>query len=406
MINSRTLIAGFGAAAAAVVAMAWLSYARAGDGGLDAALGKALFERLWVGAPASTAAADGLGPLFNARSCAACHQGGRAARAVIRDGRLEVHGLVVRAAAPDGSVHPELGQQIQERALPGLAAEARIAVRLDGHALQVSTRLQAQPRIPAVFETRLAPSLRGRALLDEIDEAAVLALADPDDRDGDGISGRPHLLHDETGARLLGRFGAKAMAASLERQTAEAAALDIGLSSPLVPHPAGDCTALQADCLARPAGRGTMSDGEEISSDVIRLIVAYLGRLDPPPVDTGSAGFRLFTSMGCASCHVPSLPTRDGTPKQVFTDLLLHDLGAEGASLLRAGDAEPAEWRTVPLRDLDPREGSRRFLHDGRAATLREAIAHHGGEGAGARAGFMAADGREQQLLLDFLSRL
>jgi CxxC motif-containing protein (DUF1111 family) len=139
---------------------------------------------------------------------------------------------------------------------------------------------------------------------------------------------------------------------------------------------------------------------------VIRLIVAYLKRLDPPPVDTGSEGFRLFTSIGCASCHVPNLPGRDGTPKQVFTDLLLHDLGAEGASRLREGDAEPAEWRTAPLRDLDPRNGSRRYLHDGRAATLHEAIAHHGGEGAGARAAFMSADGREQQMLQDFLSRL
>lgn len=413
MITSRTLIASIGAAAGALMAMAWLSFAhagaeavQAGHGGLDAAIGKALFERLWVGAPASTDAADGLGPLFNARSCAACHQGGRGARAVKRDGTLEIHGLVVRAAAADGLPHPELGQQIQDRALSGLAAEARISVRLEGEALRVSATLHAEPHVPAVFEVRLAPSLHGRALLQEIDEAAMLELADPEDEDGDGISGRPHSLRDASGVPVLGRYGAKAMVANLEQQTAEAAALDIGLSSPLVPHPSGDCTALQAECLVRPTGRSAISDGEEASSEVIGLIAAYLKRLDPPPVDTGSEGFRLFTSFGCASCHVPSLPARDGSPKQVFTDLLLHDLGAEGASLLREGNAEPAEWRTAPLRDLDPRDGSRRYLHDGRAATLREAIVHHGGEGAGARAAFIAANGREQQMLLDFLSRL
>jgi CxxC motif-containing protein (DUF1111 family) len=413
VITQRTLIATIGAATAALIAMAWLSFARAGaeqvkarEGGLDAAIGKAMFERLWVGAPASTDAADGLGPLFNARSCAACHQGGRAARLVTRDGTLTVHGLVVRAAATDGLPHPELGRQIQDRALPGLAAEARVSVRLEGGALRVSTRLHAEPDVAAIFETRLAPSLHGRALLDEIEEAAVLALADPEDRDGDGISGRPHMVRDAAENTVPGRFGAKAMVASLDRQSAEAAALDLGLSSPLVPHAAGDCTALQAECRARPTGRSAISEGEEVSSEVIRLIVDYLKRLDPPPVDTGSAGFRLFASIGCASCHVPSLPGRDGRPKQVFTDLLLHDLGAEGASLLREGHAEPAEWRTAPLRDLDPRKGSRRYLHDGRAATLQEAIAHHGGEGAGARAAFTAADGPEQQLLLDFLSRL
>jgi CxxC motif-containing protein (DUF1111 family) len=386
--------------------MAWLTLAQAGDGGLDASLGKALFERLWVAAPASTDAADGLGPLFNARSCAACHQGGGAARLTERSGAFQASGLAVRVATRDGARHPELGAQIQDRAVPGFAAEARIGVHLSGGRLAVTTMLNAEPLMPAVFETRLAPSLFGRALLDEIDDAAVLALADPDDRDGDGISGRPHLISDAHGQKMLGRFGAKATAPSLMMQVAEAAALDIGLSSPLVPHPAGDCTELQMNCRARPTGRSAVADGEEVSAEVIRLIATYLKRLAPPLADTTSRGFQLFTAFGCASCHVPSLPARDGTPRQVFTDLLLHDLGAEGASLIDEGTAEPGEWRTAPLRGLDPMKGMRRYLHDGRAATIAEAIAHHGGEGAGARRAFEAADGRERQLLLDFLAKL
>ena len=406
MITPRTLIGTCGAAAAALAAMAWLSFAQAGDDGLDAAMGKALFERMWVAAPASTDSADGLGPLFNARSCAACHQGGGAARIAGRDGAVRASGLVVRVGTPDGTRHPELGTQLQDRAVPGLAAEARILVQVAGGRLHVATKLHAEPTTPAVFETRLAPSLLGRAELDKIDEAAVMALADPDDRDGDGISGRPHLLTDAQGKPAIGRFGAKATATSLTMQVAEAAALDIGLSSRLVPHPAGDCTLLQYDCLARPTGRSAIADGEEISAEVIRLIADYLRGLDPPRADETSQGFRLFTALGCAACHVPSLPARDGTPRQVFTDLLLHDLGAEGASLIHAGNAEPAEWRTAPLRDLDPMNGMRRYLHDGRAATIRDAIAHHGGEGAGARAAFERADGPAQQLLLDFLAKL
>ncbi len=413
MFTARTLIACLGAAAAAAIAMAWLSFARAGADELrassremDAAVGKALFERLWVAAPASTEAADGLGPLFNARSCAACHKEGRSAL-IWRDGeRVKASGLVVRVASPNGAPHPEFGVQLQDRALPGLASEARVEPRLDRGTLKVEVTFERPPHSQVVLEARLAPSLEGRALLELVDEQAVLALADPDDSDGDGISGRPHFIEDANGNRFLGRYGAKATVRSLAMQTAEAAATDMGLSSPFVRRAQGDCTVLQPDCIARPSGRSVISDGEEISADVIRLITSHLRRLEAPTADIGSDGFRAFASAGCAACHVPSLPARDGTSLQVFTDLLLHDLGPEGASTIREGSAAPAEWRTAPLRDLAPRNGARRYMRDGRAATLREAILHHGGEAAAARAAFSAANGRDQQLLLDFLAKL
>ncbi len=410
MFTPRTLIALLGAAAAAIVETAGLSLAGAGSAyradGLDVALGKALFERPWVAAPASTAAADGLGPLFNDRSCAACHQGGGPARFLTRGGAVQARGLVVRVAARDGGPHPELGAQVQDRALPGLAAEARIGVAIVNGALRVSTMPLATPHAPARFEPRIAPSLVGRALLDEIDAGAVLALADPADIDGDGISGRAHILRDPSGNPVLGRYGAKATGWSLAQQTADAAALDIGLSSPLAPRPAGDCTPLQADCTRRPSGRSGLSDGEEIPAEVIRLITAYLASLDPPPAAVSSQGYRLFAAAGCAACHVPAMPAQDGTTRQAFTDLLLHDLGQDGASVIGAGTAEPAEWRTAPLRGLDPQDGARRYLHDGSAATLSDAISRHGGEAAKARAAFTEFDGRVQQMLLDFLSKL
>lgn len=400
----RSLLAALCLAATSLLAAS--AGAAQGDGGLDVALGKALFERLWVAAPSSTAAADGLGPLFNQRSCAGCHQDGGAARFTMRGGTLMAQGLVVRVAAADGGPHPELGTQIQDRALPGLAAEARLDVTISHGVLAVHTGLTDASLQPALFETRIAPPLAGRAVLDEIDAAAVLALADPRDRDGDGISGRPQMVADDSGVPVLGRFGYKATGVSLLRQTAEAAALDIGLSSPLVPHPDGDCTAAQADCRARPSGRSAMSDGEEMSAAVVQRMVAYLASLTPAPAERSVPGFRLFAATGCAACHVPDLPGRDGRMRQVFSDLLLHDLGPDGASRIAAGDAAPAEWRTAPLAGLDPLGGERRYLHDGGAATLREAIARHGGEAAAARDAFAEVDGRSQQMILDFLAKL
>ncbi|PZF75338.1 thiol oxidoreductase [Aestuariivirga litoralis] len=404
MKSRRSLLAALGVAATSLCAAA-AGAAQTGQG-LDVALGKALFERLWVAAPSSTAAADGLGPLFNQRACAGCHQDGGAARFTRRDDSTRAQGLVVRVAAADGGPHPELGAQIQDRAVPGLAAEARLTVTIRQGALAVQTDLAAGPRQPAIFETRIAPPLTGRAALDDIDDAAVLALADPQDRDGDGISGRAHMVPDDSGAMVLGRFGYKATGASLLRQTAEAAALDMGLSSPLVPQPFGDCTAAQPACRARPSGRGAMADGEEISAAAVERVVAYLASLRPAPADRTTPGFRLFAAAGCAACHVPDLPGRDGRMRQVFSDLLLHDLGAEGASRITAGGAAPGEWRTTPLAGLAPRDGERRYFHDGRAATLRAAIAAHGGEAAAARDAFAGVDGRRQQMILDFLAKL
>ncbi|MGL4592188.1 MAG: di-heme oxidoredictase family protein [Aestuariivirga sp.] len=385
----------------AVLAMA----ATAAADPLDTAMGKALFARNWVAAPASTDASDGLGPLFNARSCNACHAGGGPARFETDNGWLKVRGLVVRSGASDGRPHPLLGAQLQTAALPGLTAEARVAVRLRGKALVVETRLQ-EPDDAIVLETRIAPSLRGRGAIDRIDETAILALADPFDRDGDGLSGRANMIADGGGRVVPGRFGSKATGANLLQQTAAAAALDLGLSSPLVPRPHGDCTSDQADCLAHATGRSAITANEELSADMVRLITAYVATLEPRKPDMTVRGFEIFRDSGCSGCHVPQLPDRHGMPVTIFSDLLLHDMGDATSSALRDGSALPGEWRTAPLIDLDPRQGTRRYLHGGKAATIEDAILTHGGEAARARDRFRQLDGRERQLLLDFLAQL
>jgi CxxC motif-containing protein (DUF1111 family) len=375
---------------------------------LDAVAGEALFERSWVAAPASTDAADGLGPLFNGKSCNACHKEARGARFFTLDGRLVTRGLVLRLAGTDGQPHPVLGRQLQDHAVPGLMPEGEMFARLDQDRLvvEIKTMLDtAQGSL--VFEPRVAPSLRGRGLLERVDERAVLALADPDDADGDGISGRVRLIVGEDGKTRIGRFGVKATGASLEEQTADAAAIDLGLSSPWRKSPHGDCTAAETDCLRMATGQSENLDGEEMSAEIVQLIAAYVRSLKLPKYPADPQAEALLARTGCTSCHHPSLP--DANSKQlllVHTDLLLHDLGGEDSGAIADDFAAAGEWRTAPLMDLDSMNGKRRYLHGGEAATLDEAIRLHGGEAAKARDAYLGLTEAERQKLLAWLAKL
>ncbi len=379
--------------------------ALAGD--LDTVAGKALFERAWIAAPASTDAADGLGPLFNGKACSSCHKEARAARFFELDGRLVTRGLVVRVATPEGAPHPLLGEQLQDRAVPGLMPEGEVLAHLDDDKLMVRIKTLLDPvKDPFVYEPRVAPSLRGRGLLERIDERAILALADPDDSDGDGISGRARLITGEDGVERIGRFGAKATAATLEVQTADAASIDLGLSSPYNRSPFGDCTPAETDCLRMATGRSDKLDGEEMSAEIVRLIAAFVRSLPPPKFPSDAEAERLLAASGCTACHHPNMPDSQGNLLSVHTDLLLHDLGAETAGKIGDDAATAAEWRTAPLIDLDPMQGKRRYLHGGEAATLDQAIRLHGGEAAKARGLYLGLTAEERASLLAWLAKL
>ncbi|MBN9025210.1 MAG: c-type cytochrome [Rhizobiales bacterium] len=385
----------------------------AADNGLDAAIGKALFDRIWVQAPSSTLANDGLGPLFNEKSCASCHSGKALSAKItpLQDGTLAQRGLATRLGDAHGVTDPVYGRQIQPRAVSGLISEGAVTYALPevtGHPLAV---IFAPGRGDLAPETRLgprqAPSLRGIGLIEKVDEAAVLARAEQNKSHPDGIGGRPHFIAVD-GKPVLGRYGWKASAPTLSQMTSDAFMLDIGMSSPLAPYPHGDCTSAEPDCLAAPDGRSPTFDNEEISSEMVRLLNAYLKSLAAPkPVEPPPPGAAIFAAAGCAACHVPSLPARGGGTVSIYSDLLLHDMGPG----LDDGVGEPgvtsSEWRTAPLISLAfRRDADRRFLHDGRAATLDEAIRAHGGQAMAAKTRYEALVAADRAALVAYLETL
>ena len=403
--------------------------------------GKRLFVRRWLPAEEGRREGRGLGPLYNADSCAACHfKDGRGRRPgeetagtpvlLYRLGearRLSDHALVWRQP-------PELGGQLQDRGT-GVEAEGVVAVSYrsvaglypDGAAYslrQPRYRLrllrdgggpEADPPPSLHLSPRLPPSLIGLGLLEAVPEARILAREDPRDLDGDGISGRANWIP-AGGGRYLGRFGWKAGQPSLEGQTATAFYEDMGLTSP--PMPGKACPT---------AGEGCERGSEpELSQRQLDLITDYLRLLAPPaqrPASRfqGARGKALFTEIGCTSCHLPTLMTADpaadpavlpelaGQRIQPFTDLLLHDMGSGLADGVPEHGADGREWRTAPLWGiglLAKVSGELFLLHDGRARSFEEAILWHGGEGQAARDAFVALPEKDRSAVLDFLDTL
>jgi CxxC motif-containing protein (DUF1111 family) len=401
----------------------------------DFRLGRAVFEREWEMAGAGSAAFDGLGPLHNAPSCAACHvKDGRGRPPDGGDGAIA--SLLAVLAGPDGAPDPVLGHQLQDFAVSGAAAEGRLAVTwtavgvtlADGTAVELRRprfAVQAPPGAgpdPATrIGPRLAPQLIGLGLLERVGEADIAALADPADRDGDGISGRANRVDSPSlGGAALGRFGWKAGRAGVGDQIARALARDMGLSSRLEPDGHGDCTDRQPACRAQPTGADP-DTGLEVANAILGWLTAYASNLAVPPPRPALADARggeaLFHGAGCARCHVPALRTRadpdaphlSGRQIRPYTDLLLHDMGEDLADGIGEGLASGTEWRTPPLWGVglaDAVNGNAFFLHDGRARSVTEAILWHGGEAAPAREAFAAMGEADRARLVAFVESL
>jgi CxxC motif-containing protein (DUF1111 family) len=387
-------------------------------------VGDSFFTQNWVTAPSSTDARDGLGPLFNAQSCSSCH---------VRDGRGSPDGngpgLLLRLGGLDGP-HPVYGDQIQDRAILGVPPEATVRVLYveesgtypDGDAYSLrrpAYRLEdlayGDVQLETEMSPRVAPPVFGAGLIEAIDEDDILDLSDPEDADGDGISGRPNMVLDhQSGVSVLGRFGWKANVASVADQVASAFNGDIGITSPMLPEES--CGAVQTEC-----GQAISGGKPEISIDIFEDVVFYNQTLavparrdlDSPDV---AAGARHFAATGCGSCHRPRHVTGshsiDALVDQViypFTDLLLHDMGPGLADGRPDGEASGSEWRTPPLWGIGLTgvvNGNESYLHDGRARSLEEAILWHGGEGQAARDAFAALTAEQRRQLIAFLGSL
>lgn len=371
---------------------------------LDFALGKALFDRIWTPAPASTDATDGLGPLFNARSCVSCHPaGGRGQFKESINGDISGLGLIVRIGNSIGEGDPTYGIQLQTHGVQGLRAEG-IRTRKEDGSLSAENLAFGPADAGTKFGGRLATTLQGIGLLERVSETSIRAWADPDDTDNDGVSGRINSIMNSQGVKTIGRFGSKAGKASLYDQSAAALHTDLGLSNSVHREHFGDCTETQNKCRTAPNGASTRFENLEIGSEMMRLIVTYVSRLKPPkPAHKKVDGLTVFTETGCAACHRPSLPLSDGKTISAYTDLLLHDMGAELADGIGDGSASGSEWRTPPLWGLSK---ATRYLHDGRAKSVREAIEWHGGEAKRAKNAFTKLSEQQQKRLLNYLKGL
>jgi CxxC motif-containing protein (DUF1111 family) len=246
---------------------------------------------------------------------------------------------------------------------------------------------------------RIAPTLYGSSDLERVADSEIRGRADPGDKDGDGISGR---VRETPGG--IGRYGWKAAEVTLRGQIAHAFMLDIGLSSPLQPHPYGDCTPLETECLDAANGESRLTGEREISNVMLDLVAQYVATLKAPPVTNETEASELFGKSGCAACHVPALKSIDGSLIPAFTDLLLHDMGPD----LDDGVGEPgvasSEWRTAPLRKGNSRGNERRYLHDGSASTVKEAVEKHGGEATTSRELYRKLSEADKTRLSDFVN--
>ena len=399
---------------------------------------------------------DVLGPRYSATSCIRCHiQDGRG-RIPEPGGNLlnTVFNVGISGSNEFGepNPHPLYGSQFDIDSTQGAQPEGRVTIDWeyidgafdDGTPFQLrkpiytfrdtaygslGTNLPDESGTPgyegeAVFSARMTPMLTGMGLLDALSEDAILANADPNDLDGDGISGRPNMVWDRSlQETVLGRFGWKAGQPNLLQQAGRAFNRDMGMTNPLYPMP--DCGNDQPGCTTEMAP-------PEVPTTELELVREYLAGLVPPPRHNHEdpqaiEGMHLFKAANCQACHVPSLKTRDNTAigtyrgiaVEAFTDLLLHDMGEGLADSQSEFAASGSEWRTPPLWGLgyvryvmglpdtceDPWQGGQEpnFLHDGRARSIMEAILWHGGEAAASRDHVLAMNASQRSALIRYV---
>ncbi|MCU1749643.1 di-heme oxidoredictase family protein [Pseudomonas sp. 6D_7.1_Bac1] len=413
---------------------------------LDFSVGNSFFRSPWVIAPSTTTARDGLGPLFNTNACQNCH---------IKDGRGHpptadsdnAVSMLVRLSIPNAPAYakvieqmgvvpePVYGGQLQDMAVPGVAPEGKVRVDYDPVPVRFTDGTEVELRKPRLlitqlgygpmhpdtrFSARIAPPMIGLGLLEAISDTDILANADVQAKDRNGIAGRPNRVWDDAQQKtVLGRFGWKAGQPNLNQQNVHAFSGDMGLTTRL--RPFDDCTQAQTACLQAPNGNGP--NGEpEVSDNILRLVLFYSRNLAVPARrDVNEpqvlAGKNLFYQAGCQSCHTPTFTTAANAAEpelanqviRPYSDLLLHDMGEGLADNRSEFQASGRDWRTPPLWGIGLTHtvsGHTQFLHDGRARNLLEAVLWHGGEAHAAQQQVLAFNAEQRAALLAFLNSL
>ena len=393
-------------------------------------LGDALFEATFITPPAINN--PGLGPIFNNSSCISCHpRDGRAPFPTLLDRRS---GFFLRVSMPGEDPHtgamipvPGFGTQVQNQAIIGHTPEASFAVSYteivetfeDGtkvvlrkpHYRMENTYIPLPAGV--LISPRIGPPVFGLGLLESVPDADIIAAADPDDRDGDGISGKVNWVWDAVSqSKKIGRFGWKANTATLLEQSAAAFVNDMGITNYLF---------LQETGIGQTNGSDGLADDPEIDRQTLDNVAFYCQTLAVPAARNLSKpsvrnGARLFELAECAKCHTPKQRTLQAPISALanqtfypYTDMLLHDMGEDLADGRPDFLATGREWRTRPLWGIglqDLVSGHTHFMHDGRAKNITEAILWHGGEALRSKEIFKKLTKKERADLLEFLNSI
>lgn len=381
---------------------------------------------------------DGLGPLYNAKSCEACHVAdGRAAAPSMERG---FEGFLLRVSIPGKGEHggpkhhPVYGGQLADQANAGHDPEIAPKItyeHIPGQYPDGTTYTLRKPIYDlsktfygplgddAMVSPRVAPAMIGMGLLDAIDPAEIDQYSDPNDANNDGISGKVNWVWDvEAGKMSVGKYGWKAETPTLRQQIADAAVNDIGITSPLFPEQS--CAQEQQAC--QDEQHGTVGDPYEMMEEQLNHLAVYLEFLAIPardPVDHPQAlrGEELFKQVSCTACHRDTWTTGNQHRQwrlrnqiiHPYTDLLLHDMGEGLADHRPTFDATGTEWRTPPLWGIGMTQrvnGHTDFMHDGRARSLEEAVLWHDGEAKKSKEEFMKLKKEDREAILTFLRSL
>lgn len=396
-------------------------------------LGRSFFTIPWVAAPSATTARDGLGPLFNANACVACHSEDRH-KAKIHHNAIVNRTLVFKLSQPsrhhlrpENTVtmpDPVYGTQIAINATGSVPYEAKTAIEWhtkneifsDGTVVELRYPVASLSQLnygdlapETEISLRIAPVLVGLGLLSQVSDETILAIAKEQAGNKSAVKGKVQWVYNPYHQRKeIGRFGYKAAQSSVKMQTADAAHNDMGLTNPFFPQET--CTEVQTACLQAAKSRNSPQGYLDLPLSRLEAITFYLERMKAPmntDPNVHNVGREIFEQIGCAECHRPSLLTKNNVRFEPYTDLLLHDMGSELADRRPEYDATQQEWRTTPLWGVGAKQRAGiLLLHDGRARNITEAILWHRGESQSTTDKFKQLSKDDRKALLEFVESL